>query len=431
MRILMLTNTFTPHVGGVARSVESFVAEFRERGHRVMIVAPEFEDMPERETDVIRVPALRKFNGSDFSVRLPIPGYLHDAVESFRPEIVHSHHPFMLGATALRIASQYDLPIVFTHHTMYERYTHYVPLDSPAMKRFVVRLTTGYANLCDAVIAPSESISRIIRERGVETPIHSIATGIDLERFKTRGGRGFRSAMQIPRDAFLIGHVGRLAPEKNLEFLARAVATYMKKSPEAHFLVVGQGPSRQDVIRVFGEAGLGDRLHFAGVLSDPLLPSAYASFDVFAFASESETQGMVLAEAMAARVPVVALDAPGAREVVEDRQNGRLLMKPDVDKFAEALRWLEKRNPGAVRKLRNEARQTAREFSIEVCAGRTLEVYDDLLKAHRQTKALDDSLWDTALKMISTEWELITSRIEAAGAAISPFESGASNRTPE
>lgn len=430
MKILMMTNTFTPHVGGVARSVETFVSEFRKRGHRVMVVAPEFEDMPERETDVVRVPALRKFNGSDFSVRLPIPGYLHDALESFRPDIVHSHHPFMLGATALRVASQYNLPIVFTHHTMYERYTHYVPLDSPAMKRFVIKLTTGYANLCDAVISPSESISRIIRERGVEVPIHSIPTGIDLERFKTRGGKGFRSAMQIPRDAFLIGHVGRLAPEKNLNFLARSVAAHMKNSPKAHFLVVGQGPSRQEISRIFAKADMADRLHFAGVLSDPLLPSAYASFDVFAFASGSETQGMVLAEAMAARIPVVALDAPGAREVVENEKNGRLLMEQDVESFAEALGWIEQQSPEERKRLRKQAHRTARGFSIEVCAGKTLDVYEELLRVQKQSRAVDDSLWDTALKMISTEWELISSRIEAAGAAISPFESP-SNRTTE
>ncbi len=422
MNILMLTNTFTPHVGGVARSVETFVAEFRARGHRVIVIAPEFEDMPESEADVIRVPALRKFNGSDFSVRLPIPGYMHDVMDSFGPQIIHSHHPFMLGATALRLASHYDLPIVFTHHTMYERYTHYVPLDSAAMKKFVIKLSTGFANLCDAVIAPSESIGEIIRERGVETPIHAIPTGIDLDRFGSQGGKGFRSAMRIPPDGFLIGHVGRLAPEKNLEFLAEAVASYMRRDQTSHFLVVGQGPSKERMQAIFREAGLSDRLHFAGVLGDPLLPSAYASFDVFAFASESETQGMVLAEAMASRVPVVALDAPGAREVVRDGVNGRLLMEPTHDGFADALGWVAGRVDDEREGLKKAAGKTAQEFSIDVCAGRVLEVYKGLLKGRRPNKPVEDSLWDTAVNMIATEWEMISYKIGAAGAAISPFD---------
>jgi 1,2-diacylglycerol 3-alpha-glucosyltransferase len=426
MRILMMTNTFTPHVGGVARSVETYVKEFRARGHRVMVVAPEFENMPKNEQDVIRVPALRKFNGSDFSVRLPIPGYLHEALDAFDPEIVHSHHSFMLGATALRVASQYGIPVVFTHHTMYERYTHYVPLDSPAMKRFVIKLTTGYANLCDAVIAPSESIAEIIRQRGIESPIVSIPTGIDPLRFQGRASRGtgFRSAMQIPRDAFLVGHVGRLAPEKNLEFLARAVAGFLKQHTKGHFLVVGGGPSMPYIRSTFTAAGLADRLHFAGVLGDPLLPSAYRAMDVFAFASLSETQGMVMAEAMAAGTPVVAIDAPGAREVVRDEINGRLIKEEDQAEFVEGLAWIERQPKAKRNALRREALQTSKGFAIDVCAERVLKLYEELVVQGRRAPGYEDSVWDTALNMIATEWELLGSRLEAAGAAIGLTDAG-------
>ena len=108
MRILMMTNTFTPHVGGVARSVEAFTASYRKLGHEVLVVAPEFDNMPSEETGVVRVPAIQNFNGSDFSVVLPAPGFLHDAVEAFQPDIVHSHHPFLIGSTALRLARQFS-----------------------------------------------------------------------------------------------------------------------------------------------------------------------------------------------------------------------------------------------------------------------------------------------------------------------------------
>lgn len=425
MKILMMTNTFTPHVGGVARSVETFVKAFRQRGHRVLVIAPEFEDMPDRELDIVRVPAIRKFNGSDFSVRLPIPGHMHDALESFGPEIVHSHHPFMMGATALRVSSQFNIPIVFTNHTMYEQYTHYVPMDSPAMKRFVIKLTTGYANLCDAVISPSESIAAILRERGVTTPIHSIPTGIDLGRFTTGGGAGFRSAMRIPRGAYLIGHVGRLAPEKNLGFLSQAVAAYMNRDKGAHFLLVGTGPAKDEAVQIFAKAGLSDRLHLAGVLGDPLLTSAYASMDVFAFASTTETQGMVLAEAMAARVPVVAIDAPGAREVVEDGKNGRLLMEQSAVEFAAALGWVGQQIKRDRTKLRRAAYTRAKGFSIDVCAERVLDLYAELIQVHREREGIEGSVWDTALKMIGTEWELLTNRLGAAGAAMTSSESPA------
>ncbi|MDP2105797.1 MAG: glycosyltransferase, partial [Desulfobulbaceae bacterium] len=137
MNILMMTNTFTPHVGGVARSIESFTAAYRSKGHQVMVVAPTFENMPADENNVIRIPAIQRFNGSDFSVILPTPGFLSDAIINFQPDIVHVHHPFLIGDTALRIAKQHELPLVFTHHTMYEQYTHYVPGNSTAMKKFI------------------------------------------------------------------------------------------------------------------------------------------------------------------------------------------------------------------------------------------------------------------------------------------------------
>src|SRR5687767_10461248 len=232
----MLTNTFTPHVGGVARSVETLSRTLRKMGHRAMVVAPEFENRPDGEEDVVRVPAIQKFNGSDFSVRLALPLYLTDVLDDFQPEVVHSHHPFLIGDSALRIAAVRKLPLVFTYHTMYEQYTHYVPGDSPALQRFVVQLSTGYANLCDRVVAPSESVASLITARGVETPIAVIPTGVDLKRFSPGDGSGFRREVGIPEGSLVVGHLGRLAPEKNLRFLAEAVARFVGDTPRARFL---------------------------------------------------------------------------------------------------------------------------------------------------------------------------------------------------
>src|SRR5262245_1923304 len=150
MNILMATNTFAPHVGGVARSVAAFTREFEAAGHRVLTIAPQFEGALESEPGVIRVPAIQHFNGSDFSFPLVIPGLLAEAIDDFHADIVHSHHPFLLGSTAMRIAGLRGIPIVFTHHTRYETYTHYVGGESPFLKRFISDLAVGYCNLCDA-----------------------------------------------------------------------------------------------------------------------------------------------------------------------------------------------------------------------------------------------------------------------------------------
>jgi len=288
MNILMMTNTFTPHVGGVARSVEAFTAEYRKRGHRVLVVAPEYENMPENEIDVIRIPAIQRFNGSDFSVILSTPGYLTEAIEKFKPDIVHSHHPFLIGVTAFRMARKYELPLVFTHHTMYEQYTHYVPGDSETLKRFVIKLSTSYSNLCDQVFAPSKSVASVLADRGVFAQIDVVPSGVNLEQFARGNGPGFRAAMDIPQNAIVVGHVGRLAPEKNLEFLAKALVAFFKSESRAHFLVVGGGPSSKAIRQIFFREKMAGRLHMAGVLDHPLLTSAYRAMDVFVFASKRD-----------------------------------------------------------------------------------------------------------------------------------------------
>jgi glycosyltransferase involved in cell wall biosynthesis len=418
MNIVMMTNTYLPHTGGVARSVAWFTESFRGRGHRVLVVAPTFEGQSGDEPDVVRVPAVQNFNGSDFSVRLPVPGILTARLDAFEPELVHSHHPFLMGQTALRAAASRNLPVVFTHHTMYERYIHYTPADSEAMARFAIRLATEYANLCDHVIAPSDSIAEILRDRGVTVPITAIPTGIDRERFASGDGSAARRRYDIADDAFVVGHVGRLAPEKNLAFLAEAVAAFLRSNPAARFLLVGYGPSVDEVERIFRERGVADRLHHPGALDGRPLADAYHAADVFAFASKTETQGMVLAEAMTAGVPVVALDAAGVREVVRDGENGRLLSEEDAEAFAAALSVIAASDEPARERMRRAALETAKEFAMPRCAERVIALYEDVLRAGPSMRPSDDAGWAATVRLIEEEWNAWSGIGRAAGEAL-------------
>ena len=415
LNILMMTNTYAPHVGGVARSVQFFADEYRAMGHRVLVVAPEFEGQAEVEPDVLRMPAIQNFNGSDFSVVLPVTGDLDDRLEHFKPDVVHSHHPFLIGSTALRVAAQYQLPLVFTHHTMYEQYTHYVPGDSPALKRFAIELAVGYCNLCTEVVAPSESIAELLVRRGVTKPIVSIPTGVHIEEYAQGERSEGRRRLGLPQRGLVIGHLGRLAPEKNLPFLARAVARFIKEQGKGMFLVVGTGPSEEEIRQIFDEAGLEKSLHFAGKLQGRELVEAYKAMDVFAFASHSETQGMVLAEAMAAGVPVVAVDAPGAREVVHSGENGELIPEDDEAEFAAALGRVLGRGRTARARA---ALKTAEAFSMRHCAERMIVLYQRLVAEEIQRHPPDMPIWETALERIRTEWDLVANVAQAAIAAL-------------
>lgn len=425
MNILTFTNTFTPHVGGVARSVEAFCTEYRRRGHRVLVVAPDFPDMPGDEVDVMRIEAIQNFNASDFSVALPLHSPLTETVDAFQPDVVHSQHPFLLGMTALRLARYRELPLVFTHHTLYEHYTRYVPGDSAALERFAIELATRYANLTDRVFAPSESIRDLLIERGVVVPISVVPTGVLLENFASGDGRAQRRQMGIPEDAFVVGHMGRLAAEKNLDFLAQAVADFMRDRPQVHCLVVGAGPSEEAMREIFAQAGVEARLHLAGILRDQPLADALHAMDVFAFASESETQGMVLTEAMAAGLPVVALDAPGAREVVTDGTNGRLLQQPTTAAFSAALQWVAELAPEPMRNLKQAALDTAEAFSISRTADKALEAYAAVMSEPPIGASEEKRDWEDVFSWVEAEWEILKGFAGACGAAVSASLSSA------
>lgn len=422
MNVCMMTNTYLPHVGGVARSVSTFAEEFRKQKHRVLVIAPEFEGPPlsARAAAIVeRVPAIQNFNGSDFSVKLPLAGGLSQRIESFAADVIHAHHPFLLGDTALRIASKKNVPIIFTHHTRYEDYTHYVPFDSPTLKEVAIGISTHFANLCDGVIAPSESIARLIRRRGVEVPIRVVPTGIDVQAFADGDGARFRRKFKLAPDAFVVGHVGRLAPEKNLEYLAESVALFVQRTPQSLFLVVGGGPSEETLREIFSRHGIAEKLILAGKHTGGALADAYRAMDVFVFASFSETQGMVLAEAMAAGVPVIALDAAGVREVMRDRRNGFMLPKnASPQTFAAHVAQLQ-RDRTRRRAFGREARRTAELFGRERCADLALAFYADVRRATRRERLLvDRSPWGQLIERVGVEWRMLVQKAQSVAQAV-------------
>jgi glycosyltransferase involved in cell wall biosynthesis len=412
----MFTNTYLPHVGGVARSVSTYEQEFRRRGHEVKIIAPQFDGAQESTEHVLRTPAIQHFNGSDFSVTIPQPGLIADFLDDFKPQIIHSHHPFLLGDAAARVAWTRGLPLVFTHHTLYEQYTRYVPLDSEALQRVAIQMATEYCNLCSQVIAPSQSIAELLQQRCVTTPIAVVPTGIDLKLFGAGDGSAFRRRFKIPPETLVVGHVGRLAGEKNLDYLARAVGLFLADHPEAILVVVGSGDFEDAIKETVCDVSHDDRIVMAGKQTGRNLADAYAAMDVFAFSSQSETQGMVLAEAMAARTPVVALDGPGVRDVLNDA-NGRLLPAdaPEQD-FASALAELT-RDRAALKKLGEAARKSVHAYGLAVCADQILALYAGLIDKHAPI-APDPDPWDRLLGRLRIEWNLFVEKTSALTAAV-------------
>ena len=276
----------------------TFSEDLRALGHPTLVVTPAVRGAEVSDEGILRVPAIKDIRGTGFSLRLPFSPGLRRRLDSFQPHIVHTHQPFLLGDTGLREARSRDIPLVFTHHTFYERYADFFGFEHEATRRLARWLPTAYANLCDAVIAPTPSIAEIIRERGVAAPVHVIPTGIDVASQGAGVGRRCRERYGIAPEVPLIGHVGRLIPAKNMSFLARAIAGALVRTPRARALLAGNGESVPTVHRICSEHGVADRVVFTGNLAGQSLADAYAAMDLFAFASRTDTQGLVLVEAL-------------------------------------------------------------------------------------------------------------------------------------
>ncbi len=418
MNILMITNTYKPFTSGVSRSIVTFTACYRKLGHKVLIVAPSFPDQ-EEESEVIRVPTIQNFNGTDFSVGIPIPFSLNEEINKFNPAVIHSHHPFLLGNTALRLAATFEIPLIYTFHTFYEKYTHYAPgAGTEALKYFVGTLAAGYANLSDQIIAPSHYVALELARKGVTKPIDVIPTGIDLQAIATGEGKRFRNKYSIPEKAFVVGFVSRLAEEKNIGFLMDAVLQFMESEEHVYFVIAGTGPLEASIKERIEAHANKARISLVGIQLGQDLFDCYHAMNVFAFASQSETQGLVVTEAMAAGLPVVAVKASGIDEVVQDKVNGRLLETENIESFVSALEWIFKANKSLRNSLIEAAHKTAERLSDENCALRALKLYED---AKREAKHLHEkeSSWNAFIHTIETEWNILANMGKAAQGAIS------------
>jgi len=414
MNILMVSNVFTPQIGGVTRSIQQFCEEFRSQGHRVLVIAPRYQEAQENEDDVIRVPAIPNFYLNQYSLPLPVFSTLIPEVRNFRPEIVHVHHPFLMGSVGLQIAADQNIPLVYTHHTRYSVYIE-TKTDWPSfVEEGLLELIVGFCELCDGVVAPSAGIQDLLRQNGITARIEVIPTGVDLQRFAHVSSATLRQRLALPENAFIVGHVGRLSPEKNTSFLTQAVAAFLKDNPVAEFVVVGDGPDRENMEILLLQEGLSDRCHFLGFLEGDELADAYAGFDVFAFASHSETQGMVITEAMAAGTPVVAVNATGVCDVIVDGVNGRLIPRDDIAAFAEGLKSISVMGDQEFAGWRQRALQSAQEMSQLACTIQMLNLYSELIAGPRSTPANE---WERLQQRWEARWRLWRLRVRAMGVA--------------
>lgn len=373
MKIGIFTNVYKPVINGVVNSISSFKKGLEELGHDVYIFAPKHPNYKDNEKGIFRIESISLSSKEKYRLSLPIFRKSSKVIKQL--DIIHTQYPFIMGNYGSFFADIYNKPLIFTYHTQYEKYTHYIPFEQEITKKFTRWIVNDYANKCDCVIAPSESIKKMLLNQGIRSRIEVIPTGINLDVFGNPNRETIRKKYNLGPEQKLLLYAGRIAKEKNLEFLLKAFRLILNKKPNTYLMLVGRCTKKGYLVSLIKKLNLETKVFM--VEHSNLVQNYYAAADLFVFSSVTETQGLVLVEAMAAGTPVVAVDSPGIREVV-DGKNG-LLAKESLTEFSEkVIKVLD--DDKLRKKMSQNAIKTSSNYSISKMSRKMLNVYKSVLK---------------------------------------------------
>lgn len=377
MHILMISDVFFPRINGVSTSIQTFMNSYLAMGHKVTLIAPAYPQDTATDTQVIRIPSRRlPFDPEDRLMSLRAIKRLLPKLAGRNFDLIHIQTPFVAHYAGIWLARRLGLKKLTTYHTFFEAYLEkYLPMVPGAWLRGLARLySRRQCNQVDAVVSPSHQMLARLREYGVTTRAAVIPTGLPPACFTDHASDTFRSDHGIPEDAFLLLYVGRVAFEKNMDFLFDMFERVSKEVPRAALLIAGEGPALHRLRRRAVDSGLQDRIHFLGYLDrETELPACYRAGDLFVFASQTETQGLVLLEAMAAGLAVVSLASMGSLDVLREG-DGAEISPPDAARFTGHVVALAN-EPARLRELGIRGKAYAADWKADVKARETLAFY--------------------------------------------------------
>ncbi|HUT52097.1 MAG TPA: glycosyltransferase [bacterium] len=341
MRAGIFTNNFYPRLSGVAVAVNFLDTALKMQGHETLVVAPDYGYG--RKVKGVEVFRVKSVYLRPMHVSLPLARFdeaaLKEVMDDWKPEIIHSHHPFWLGKAALDTADEAGVPLVYTFHTLYEFFTHYFMLDTDSVRKAVREFVIRYTDRCDLVIAPTEPIKDYLKSIGVKTRVEAVPTGIDFSRFKKVTPdqvEGLAKVYKLDRFDGVLLAVGRISKEKNAALALHALAELKRRGKNYALLIFGDGPEIGSLQDEAKDLKIAESVIWGGFLDQDTLAVAYFLGDVFLFPSGSDTQGIVLYEARAAGLPVVATDSMASRAAVKEGENG-LFAADDPKDFADKI----------------------------------------------------------------------------------------------
>jgi len=383
MNIAIFTNNYLPNPYGVARSIETFRYEFEKQGHSVFIFAPRLKGYQDKNPNVFRYPSLDINIKFRFPLAIPYFQKMDKIIEKLDLDIIHAQHPNLLGIAARKWSKRKKIPLIFTWHTLYDKYTNFVPfIPARISAGYIIKKAVKFANEADMVITPTNSIIPILKKWGVRNKnITPIATGVLKKEFDNSDGDKIRKKYKIKKDDIVLITVSRLTPEKNVEFILQSVKDILKRD-DIKLMIVGGGYLTPELKYFCKQAKIKNEVIFCGEIERKEIKNYYASGDIFVYGSKSETQGMTVTEAMYMGLPIVAVKATGINNLVLNDSNG-FLMRENKQAFAQAVEKLI-----ADKNLRQKFGKTSQkniqdQFTSEVCAQKMLAIYEKAIKTKK------------------------------------------------
>jgi len=340
MNILFISDVFFPRVNGVSTSINTFATELRALGHQVTLIAPSYTDEDKQEEWIVRVPSHKIY--FDPEDRLMNFGKLKALLPWIRDkhfDVIHIHTPFTAHYVGIHFGKKLDIPVVETYHTFFEDYLHhYLPFIPQFISRKLARtISRRQCNAVDGIVSPSKPMLDVLKQYGIKTPAEVVATGLDDSSFANVDGEHFRMSHDIPLTQPMLLFVGRVAHEKNIGFLLEMHAELIKNHPDALLVITGEGPAEESIKQSIEKLGISNKVRMIGYLDrGHELIACYKAADIFVFASKSETQGLVLLEAMAQGTAVVAIAELGTKSILIEGE-GVLIAKDDINDFADKV----------------------------------------------------------------------------------------------
>lgn len=406
----MISDVYFPRVNGVSTSTATFITELKALGHHVTLITPEYSSKKviniDIEAGIIRVPSRKVlFDPED---RFMIQKHVHKILPQLREknfDLIHIQTPFVAHYLGMWLSRELELPSLVTYHTFFEEYLfHYLPVVPKKWMRYFARyFTLKQCNQTEHIVVPSSAMRKVLSDYGVTTPMTILPTGIPLREFGTGNREQFRKQYGINEDRPVITTIGRVAFEKNLDFLLDVVVRIKEQIPNILFLIAGEGPMLNHLKKRVSKENLEDNVLFVGYLDREVgLQACYKATDVFIFASRTETQGLVLLEAMAEGIPVVSTAEMGTKDVLREGQ-GCLISNEDTDEFSDKVVTLfndiELRNT-----LSTTGKKYVKKWTASFFANKLSELYQELVQFSTLNYELESSSYsETFIPRIDTQ----------------------------